>query len=138
MVGTPLKIDLNEFKLHIYLNPDTGLTLHFDTPSRKFYLAVIALVINEMKKKNSITSIPLHHHLDELVLLNKTIGKEAGSSKEELLLNRIYRKWKDALPDLEDKVRGFLFLNILLTIKLENYIYSIKTDPFNKSLPYRI
>ncbi len=102
MVDTPIKIDLNEFKLHICLNPDTGLTLHFDTPSRKFYLAVIALVINEMKKKNSITSIPLQHHLDELVLLNKTIGKEAGSSKEELLLNRIYRKWKDALPDLEN------------------------------------
>ncbi|MBC8343661.1 MAG: hypothetical protein H8E61_06740 [Bacteroidetes bacterium] len=102
MVDTPIKIDLNEFKLHIHLNPDTGLTLHFDTPSRKFYLAVIALVINEMKKRNSITSIPLHHHLDELVLLNKTIGKEAGSSKEELLLNRIYRKWKDALPDLEN------------------------------------
>jgi len=102
MVNTSIKIDLNEFKLHIYLNPNTGLTLHFDTPSRRFYLAVIALVINEMKKKNSITSIPLHYHLDELVLLNKTIGKEAGSSKKELLLNRIYRKWKDALPDLEN------------------------------------
>ncbi|MCP3928973.1 MAG: hypothetical protein GY705_07725 [Bacteroidetes bacterium] len=102
MGGTPIKIDLNEFKLHIYLNPNTGLTLHFDTPSRRFYLAVIALVISEMKKKNSITSIPLHYHLDELVLLNKTIGKEAGSSKKELLLNRIYRKWKDALPDLEN------------------------------------
>lgn len=102
MADTPVKIDLNEFKLHLYLNPETGLTLHFDTPSRKFYLAVIALVIHAMKHKNTITSIPLHHHMDELVLFNKTIGKEAGSSKKELLLNRIYRKWKDALPDLEN------------------------------------
>ena len=102
MTDTPVKIDLNEFKLHLSLNPETGLTLHFDTPSRKFYLAVIALVIIAMKHKNNITSIPLHHHMDELVLFNKTIGKEAGSSKKELLLNRIYRKWKDALPDLEN------------------------------------
>jgi len=102
MTDKPVKIDLNEFKLHLSLNPGTGLTLHFDTPSRKFYLAVIALVIIAMKHKNNITSIPLHHHMDELVLFNKTIGKEAGSSKKELLLNRIYRKWKDGLPDLEN------------------------------------
>ncbi|MCK5311960.1 MAG: tetratricopeptide repeat protein, partial [Desulfobacteraceae bacterium] len=61
---------------------------------------VIALVINEMKKKDKITSIPLQNHLDELILLNKTVGEEAGSSKREYLLPRIYRKWKDALPDL--------------------------------------
>jgi hypothetical protein len=44
-----IKIDLNEFKLHIDLKKGTELTLHFNSPSRMFYLSVIALVVNEMK-----------------------------------------------------------------------------------------
>ena len=97
-----IKIDLNQFKLHLYCKPDIELTLYFNSPSRRFYLTVIALVINEMKKKDKITSIPLQNHFDELILLNKTVGEEAGSSKREYLLPRIYRKWKDAIPDLEN------------------------------------
>ena len=37
-----------------------------------------------------------------LALLNETIGGAAGSSDKENLLHRIYTKWKDALPDLEE------------------------------------
>ncbi len=96
-----IRIDLNEFKLHLRLRR-TALTLHFNSPSRMFYLSVIALVVNEMKKLGKITSIPLGHHLDILALLNETIGDSAGSSDKENLLPRIYKKWKDALPDLED------------------------------------
>jgi len=97
----PIRIDLNEFKLHIHLKK-IQLTLHFNSPSRRFYLSVIALVVNEMKRLGKITSIPLGGHLGLLVLLNETIGGSAGSSDRENLLPRIYRKWKDALPDLED------------------------------------
>jgi len=97
-----IKIDLNQFKLHIHLKPKTELTLHFDSPSRSFYLSVIAFVVNEMKKLVKITSIPLEEHLDLLALLNETIGGSAGSSNKEHLLQRIYRKWKDSLPDLEN------------------------------------
>jgi adenylate cyclase len=97
-----IKIDLNQFKLHLYLKPEAELTLRFDSPSRKFYLAVIGLVVHEMKKRGKITSIPLQGQLDVLALLNKTVGASAGSSKKELLIPRIYRKWKDALPDLEN------------------------------------
>lgn len=97
-----IRIDLNQFKLHMSCKPDIELTLHFDSPSRKFYLSVIALVINEMKTKKKITSILLQNHLDDIVLLNDTVGAKAGSSKKEHLLPRIYRKWKDALPDLEN------------------------------------
>jgi len=97
----PIRIDLDEFKLHIHLKK-IQLTLHFNSPSRRFYLSVIALVVNEMKRLGRITSIPLEGHLGLLVLLNETIGGSAGSSDKENLLPRIYRKWKDALPDLED------------------------------------
>ena len=98
----PTRIDLNEFKLHIHVKNRIQLTLHFNSPSRRFYLSVIALVVNEMKRLGRITSIPLEGHLGLLVLLNETIGGSAGSSERENLLPRIYRKWKDALPNLED------------------------------------
>jgi adenylate cyclase len=98
----PIRIDLNQFKLHINLKHKLELTLHFNSPSRRFYLSLIAFVVNEMKKIGRITSIPLEEHLDLLALLNETVGGSAGSSSKEHLLPRIYRKWKDALPDLED------------------------------------
>ena len=97
-----IQIDLNEFKLHLHLKNKTQLTLHFNSPSRRFYFSVIALVVHEMKKSGKIKSIPLQEHLDLLVLLNETIGGAAGSSDKENLLHRIYRKWKDALPNLEE------------------------------------
>ena len=98
----PIKIDLNQFKLHIKIEHKIELTLHFDSPSRRFYLSVIALVVREMQKLGRITSIPLEEHLNLLALLNETVGGSAGSSGKEHLLPRIYRKWKDALPHLEN------------------------------------
>jgi len=94
-----LQIDLNEFKLHLHLKGKSPFTLHFNSPSRSFYLSVIALVVNEMKKLGKIKSIPLQEHLDLLALLNETIGGALGSSEKENLLHRIYKKWKDALPN---------------------------------------
>ncbi len=97
-----IQIDLNEFKLNLHFKNRTQLTFHFNSPSRSFYLSVIALVVNEMKKAGKIKSIPLQEHLDLLILLNESIGGAAGSSEKENLLSRIYRKWKDALPNLEE------------------------------------
>jgi adenylate cyclase len=98
----PITIDLNQFKLHIDLKNRIELTLHFNSPSRRFYLSVIAFVVNEMKRQGKMTSIPLQGHHDLLALLNETIGGSAGSSEEETLLSRIYRKWNDSLPNLEE------------------------------------
>jgi hypothetical protein len=97
----PVRIDLNQFKLHIDLKKRIELTLHFDSPSRRFYLSVIAFVVNEMKRLGKITSIPLEGNHDLLVLLNETVGGSAGSSEKENLQPRIYRKWRNALPNLE-------------------------------------
>ena len=97
-----IRIDLNEFKLHIDLKKESELTLHFNSPSRMFYLSVIALVVNEMKKSGKVSSIPLEKHFDLLVLLNESVGGSAGSSDKKNLLARIYKKWKDALPNLEE------------------------------------
>ncbi len=98
----PITIDLNQFKLHIALKNRIELTLHFNSPSRKFYLSVIAFVVNGMKRQGKMTSIPLEGHHDLLALLNETIGESVGSSDKENLLPRIYRKWQHALPNLEE------------------------------------
>jgi TolB-like protein/tetratricopeptide (TPR) repeat protein len=97
-----IRIDLGQFKLHLAIEQKTQLSLHFDSPSRKFYLSVIAFVVNEMKKNDGKTSIPLKKHHRLLALLNETVGDGAGSSTRENLLPRIYKKWKTALPDLEN------------------------------------
>ena len=77
------------------------VSLHFTSPSRQFYLSLIALLVQEMKRLGRITSIPLDEHHQILAVLNETVGGAAGSSNSEQLLPRIYRKWKDALPNLE-------------------------------------
>ncbi|MCP4575292.1 MAG: SUMF1/EgtB/PvdO family nonheme iron enzyme [Deltaproteobacteria bacterium] len=95
-------IDLDQFKLHLTLPGSEVVSFHFDTPSRRFYLSVIALVAEQMRRKNSTVSVPLENYAKILALLNETVGRGAGSSEKGKLLPRIYRKWKDALPDLEN------------------------------------
>jgi len=73
-----IQIDLNEFKLYLHFKSRTQLTLSFDSPSRRFYLSVIALVVNEMKRFGKVKSISLEEHLDLLILLNESIGDSAG------------------------------------------------------------
>jgi adenylate cyclase len=99
--SSPLAIDLNHFKLHIGFKTGAQLTLHFNSPSRRFYLCVIALVVNEMKKSGKMAFIPLGQHHAILALLNDTVGGSAGASGMDHLLPRIYRKWQHVLPNLE-------------------------------------
>ena len=98
----PIRIDLDQFKLHINIPDKIELSLHFDSPSRRFYLAVTAFVVSEMHRLGRVTSIPLEEHAQLLELLNETVGGSAGSSKKRHLLPRIYKKWKGALPDLAE------------------------------------
>ena len=97
-----IRIDLDQFKLHAKIPDKIELSLHFDSPSRRFYLAVTAFVVSEMQRLGRITSIPLEEHAQLLELLNESVGGSAGSSKREHLLPRIYKKWKSALPDLAE------------------------------------
>jgi hypothetical protein len=63
---------------------------------------VIALVADQLRRNSSTSSVSLADHGEILELLNETVGKGAGSSEKAKLLPRIYRKWKDTLPDLEN------------------------------------
>ena len=100
--SSPIIIDLDHFKLYLDTQGTRKLTLHFDTPSRRFYLSVIALVVEQMREKGIDATVPLRDHTEVLALLNETVGGGAGSSKEKQLLSRVYKKWKSILPDLEN------------------------------------
>jgi acetolactate decarboxylase len=50
----PETIDLNQFKLRIDLKKRIELTLHFNSPSRKFCLSIIAFLVNESMKTRSV------------------------------------------------------------------------------------
>ena len=84
--SAPIIIDLDQFKLHLNIQGIRQLSLHFDTPSRRFYLSVIALVVEQMRKSDKIRSVPLENHAGILALLNETVGGSAGSSKVDKLL----------------------------------------------------
>ncbi len=102
-----IKIDLNlnQTKLHLVLESTRELTLQFNSPSRRFYPFVIALVVAEMKRQGKLTSVPPHGQTALLGELNDTIGGTTGSSEVEKLLERISRKWQHALPNLETAKR---------------------------------
>lgn len=97
-----IRIDLDQFELHIAIKNKIELTLLFDSPSRRFYLSLIALVITRMKEQSRIGFVHLQKHHELIALLNTTVGAAAGSSEKVNLLTRVYRKWKDALPNLEE------------------------------------
>ncbi len=44
----PIQIDLEQFKLHVNIPGRMVLSLQFDTPSRRFYLSLMALVVDRM------------------------------------------------------------------------------------------
>ncbi len=97
-----IQIDLDQFILQLNIPGLMRLTLQFDTPSRRFYLSLIALVVEQMKQAGKISFVPLDPYVEILALLNETVGASAGSSQKKNMIPRIYRKWKDALPDLEN------------------------------------
>jgi hypothetical protein len=97
-----LLIDLNEFKLHLHSKSNFRLIFHFNSPSRRFSLSLIVLVFYETKRAGRMKTIPVRDNLDLLVLLNESGGGAAGSSDQKKVFHRIYTKWKDALPNLEE------------------------------------
>jgi len=54
----PLQIDLEQYKLHVNIPGGMALSLQFDTPSRRFYLSVMALVVDRMKQAGNGSFVP--------------------------------------------------------------------------------
>jgi len=75
-----IEIDLNAFKIALqFQNAKTPLTLHFDTPSRKFYLSLIALIVHEMKQQDQSTYVYIRKHEKKLKFLDDALAGSYAS-----------------------------------------------------------
>lgn len=105
-----INIDLKLFKISIsYLGPKEPLVLHFDKPSRRFYLAIIALIANETKKKKA-GFVPIRAHSKILSLLDQKLSGKYVSKDKNAMFDKIRKAWRYRLPDLR-KGRHFSVLN---------------------------
>jgi tetratricopeptide (TPR) repeat protein len=105
-----VRIDLNQFKLHINIKPNSELTLHFNSPSRRFYISVIALVVHEMKKRGKITSVSLQEHQGLLALQDKITQKIVGALVVKLTASEhelVSRKETDNLQAYDAFLKGW-------------------------------
>ena len=101
------KLETIEFDLGVYkiLLQSRGkkepLVIHFDTPSRRFYFSVIALIINEMKKQDKPGFIHIRKHQNILELLDKALSGKHTSKHVDGMWAKINMAWRQRLPDLE-------------------------------------
>ena len=97
-----IEIDLDLYKIILrFHGGDAPLIVYFDTPSRRFYFSVIALIINEMKKLGEQRFIHIHKFKKELKLLDDSISGMHASKHMDGMLGKIRKAWRDRLPDLE-------------------------------------
>ena len=97
-----IQIDLDVYKIILqFHDKEEHLVIHFDTPSRRFYFSVIALIINEMKKQGEPGFIHIHKYKEELKLLDESLSGKHASKNMEGLLGKIRVAWRHRLPDLE-------------------------------------
>ena len=97
-----IKLDLETYKILLKFHDNKeSISIHFDTPSRRFYFALIALIVIEMKDLNKAGYIHIRKHENTLKLLDKSLaGKHVSKSVEDMWI-KIRKAWRDRLPDLE-------------------------------------
>ena len=98
-----IEIDLNDYKIVLrFQNAKDPLILHFDTPSRKFYLSLIALIVHEMKHQEHSGYVYLRKHEQLLKLMDETLAGSYASATVEGMYEKIRKAWHYSLPNLEE------------------------------------
>jgi TolB-like protein len=93
--------DLGAFELTLRFHGDSDLVVHFDTPSRRFYLSVIALIISEMKKPEAPQYTYIRKHRKMLHQLDEVLSGKHASKDADGMWAKINMAWRHRLPDLE-------------------------------------
>ena len=79
-----IQLDLAEYRITLQFPDDKApLVVHFDTPSRRFYFSVIALIITEMKMRGRPEYIHIRRHQKILTQLDLTLSGKNASKNEE-------------------------------------------------------
>ena len=97
-----IELDLGVYKIILQFHgKKEPLVIHFDTPSRRFYFSVIALIVNEMKKQGKPGFIHIRKHQKILKLLDKSLSGKHASEHADSMWAKINMAWRYRLPDLE-------------------------------------
>ena len=77
-----IEIDLTTYKIVLgFQNSKISLILHFDTPSRKFYLSLIALIVYEMKRQDRPGYVYVRKNENRLKILDDVLAGSHVSCK---------------------------------------------------------
>ena len=98
-----IEIDLSTFKIVLqFQNAKDPLILHFDTPSRKFYFALIALIVHEMKQQDHPGFVYIRKHEKILKLMDDALAGLNASGTIDGMWEKIRKAWHYSLPNLEE------------------------------------
>jgi adenylate cyclase len=97
-----IELDLETYKIVLHFqDQEEPLLLHFDTPSRRFYFSLIALVVTEMKNLGKPGFIHIRKHEKILRLLDNSLAGQHASKTVDGMWGKINQAWHHRLPDLE-------------------------------------
>lgn len=97
--GIALDLTTHKVQLH-FSNRKESLVVHFDTPARRFYFSVIALITYEMKKKGRIDFVHIRKYEKILKLLDDSLAGTNASRTVKGMWDKVRKAWRYTLPDL--------------------------------------
>ena len=98
-----IEFDLQAYKIHLHFkNGRDPLSIHFDTPSRKFYFALICLIVHEMKQQNNSEFVYIRKHEQLLKSLDMLLAGNYASKTIDGMWEKIRKAWHYSLPNLEE------------------------------------
>jgi TolB-like protein/Tfp pilus assembly protein PilF len=97
-----IELDLSTYKVLLnFQDQEDPLVLHFDTPSRRFYFSLIALVVTEMKNLGKPGFVHIHKHEKTLRLLDNLLAGQHSSRTLNAMWDKIRKAWHYTLPEFE-------------------------------------
>ena len=97
-----IELILSAYKVLLHFQDhEDPLVIHFDTPSRRFYFAHIALVVTEMNNLGRPEFIHIRKHENTLRLLDSALAGPHASKTVYDMWEKIRKAWRYRLPDLE-------------------------------------
>ena len=97
-----IELNLESFWISLKFQGDQDpLVVQFDTPARRFYFAVIALMVKELKNLEKPGFIYIRKHEKQLRFLDKALSGQHTSATIDNMWEKIKKAWRERLPDLE-------------------------------------
>jgi adenylate cyclase len=98
-----IELDLEFYKIALrFQNRKEPLVVRFDTCSRKFYFALIALIVHEMTLQDRLGFIYVRKHEKPLAKLDVSLAGPHVSKTVGGMWEKIRKAWHYSLPDLQE------------------------------------